>query len=556
MMKKLLSLLLIATILVSMAACGNSAASKGAGSGSADAAQSSTDEVTEYTFLLCWNGGAAAYPDGFSDSAIMKELEAKTGVRLKVETIAISEREKLATLFASGDVPDIVNAPFWNIEPGTEGNLIYNAAQEGLLLPITQYIDKYPNIARMYEEGVVYSEYLKNCVEAPAYNGEIYTIPMQTPRTEEDTMNFAYNTFVRQDILKALNIDPSSINTPEALYDLLKKIKAGDFKDTNGKPVIPAGAWHNGSDVETMLKGFWDGGCSDWTVGEDGKIVSTMMTPLIEEKILFMRKLVEEGLIDPECFTQTDTLAKEKMITGRIGVFSCGYLQQSTFLKNTLYTSNPEMEYIPVGPMLDQTGTPTGQYERYGRNGTPVLFFSKDVKNPEKLMNFINYINSDEGLRLVTFGIEGVHYEMDGDIPVLKEEWEKIKAEDTTTFYKEGFGMSGNFIGADPRIGWGWDRTYTEPAYVKARETSPLYFVKYKSCDDLQDAWQRENPQYGEKMATVNWDDEQKKAFLAKSDEEALNILNSYRERMNDAGFQDMTDYLNEEVAKDPKIVS
>jgi len=46
-----------------------------------------------------------------------------------------------------------------------------------------------------------------------------------------------------------------------------------------------------------------------------------------------------------------------------------------------------------------------------------------------------------------------------------------------------------------------------------------------------------------------------KKTYLAKSDEEAIAIIEAQRKRMIDAGYLEMEKYLNEEYAKDPKIL-
>lgn len=566
MIKRFIVIMAVVALLISAVGCGKeSSTSKDSTSpaeqtstGEATGADSTKDkpatkELIEYTFLNCWNGGGADFPDGFEKSELVAKLEEITGVRLKVEVITSSEREKLATIFASGDLPDITNAPHWSTNPGGEGELIKNAAVEGLLLPLKDLISKYPNIMRMYEIGTISQVYKERDIEHPDYNGEIYVIPTQTPRTQNDVTNWAYNLFARKDILEALNITPESINSTEAIYDLLVKIKNGNFTDINGKPVIPAGTWHNGWSYGEFQRGFGTGNITGWVM-QDGKLVNGIFTQNEIDKQLFIRKLVAEGLMDPECFTQTDTMAKEKMITGRVAVFGCHYPHQYSFFKGTLYQTNPEMVYVPLGPILNQKGEAPAQIERVGRTGSPVLFFSKNIKDPERALEYIDYINSDEGLRLVTFGIEGKHHYMDNGVPKFTEEWLNIKNNDSNRFKLEGFGLGGSFIGADPRKGWGWEPDYTEEGYVKAREINPLKFIDYKTADDVINTWPGKR-EYDEKMSTTNWGDELKKAYLAKSDEEAIAIIEAQRKRMIDAGYKEMEKYLNEEYAKDPKIL-
>lgn len=512
-------------------------------------------EVTTYSFLMCWNGGAAAFPDGWDKSELAQAITAKTGVALKVETITSSEREKLATVFASGDLPDITNAPHWDTNPGGEGELIKNAGAEGLLLPLKNLIGKYPNIQRLFNVGVISQKYLDNYINHPDYKGEIYVLPVQTGRGKDDVRNWAYNLFARKDILAALNIKPESVTTEEAIYDLLTKIKAGSFKDINGKPVIPGGTWHNGWSYDEFLRGFRHGGVTDAWMKVDGKLVNKIFTQLEVDRVLYMRKLVAEGLMDAECFTQTDTMGKEKMITGRVAVFGCHYPNEYGFFKGTLYKTNPEMEYVPLGPILDKAGNAPAQVERIGRTGSPVLFFSKDIATPEKALAYVDYINSDDGLKTSYFGIEGKTYTLDNGVPKLTAEWAKIKAEDSNKWNLSGFGLGGQFIGADPSISSGWDPDWNEAGYVAARKINPLKFIDYTTADDVVNNWSGKKT-YDEKMSTTNWGDELKKAFAAKSDAEAIAIIEAQRQRMKAAGYDDMEAYLNAEYAKDPKILN
>jgi putative aldouronate transport system substrate-binding protein len=515
-------------------------------------ASSDALEPITYSFLKCWNGGAADFPDGFQDGAIYKAIVEKTGVSLDVQTIVSSEREKLATIFASGDLPDITDAPHWNTNPGGEGELIKNAALEGLILPLNGLYEEFPNVKRCIEQGIS-DVYKTQHVEHPDYNGERYVIPTQTPRGNDDVRNWAYNLFCRGDILEALGKKGSDITTQEDVYELLKAIKEGDFKDINGKPVIPGGTWHNGWNWYEFVRGFSVGGFTGWDL-IDGEPVAETMNDLEIERLQFMQKLVKEGLFDPSCLSQSDTEGKEKMVTGRVAVFGCHYPNQYGFFSGTLLVTNPEMKYEVLGPILNTKGEKGGQNERIGRSGSPVLFLSAKIEQPKRALGFIDFINSDEGLVLGTKGVEGVHFEYDGDVPKFNEEWEKIQVEDPTRFAKEGFKINGAFVGADPRIGWGWDTTYTEEGYVYAREVNPLNFFTGKTFDDLSNEWEGK-AKYDEKMSLINWGDEQKRAILSDTPEEVVEIVEQQRQRMIDAGYNEMVEYIKHRLAEDPTIV-
>lgn len=510
-----------------------------------DVAEGGSDEQVTLDFLMCWNGASGQFPDDMVNNPISQELAKKTGVTLNVQTITTSESEKLNTIFAAGEVPDIVNAPYWDTNPGGSGGAIKKAAEEGLLLELDSYMDKYPNVKRMMTEGVSES-YVKYDLEHPDYNGKHYIIPQQTPRTDDDVTHWAYNPWVRQDILEALDVDPESIDSSEKLYGLMKKIKDGNFVDINGKPVIVSGTWGNGWNYSDFLRSFSRDTVSDWRNFEDG-ITHWLFDPMEDEKLLFMRKLISEGLFDQEAYTQTDTVAKEKIATGRVAVLSGHYPNLRDFMKQTLYKTNPEMKYVPVGPFINADGKKVTEKESRGRTGSPAIFLGAKCKEPEKALEFIDYINSDEGLLLVTYGIEGVHHTMVDDKPEFTEEWQDIKDNDNSTFVNEGLVFADNFVGADPRKSW-WPEDY-DSDYDRAKEVTPLEFYDGINANFVARDYPNKQA-YEENTAALDYGKEFQRATFEDSDEAALKIINEFRQKMLDAGLDEFIKYMQEEAPK------
>lgn len=93
-------------------------------------------------------------------------------------------------------------------------------------------------------------------------------------------------------------------------------------------------------------------------------------------KDLFVWKLVNNNILDKECFKQTDSQADEKIGNGTALFASTQYgcVVNSTKLTG-LYTSLPEMRYVPVGPLNYSDGSAATQGKTYGRSGSPVIFF-------------------------------------------------------------------------------------------------------------------------------------------------------------------------------------
>ena len=67
--------------------------------------------------LVCWNGGFKTADDQYNNE-VATAIRDKIGVTVEFEGIMMSEAEKLNMMFASGDMPDMVNAPYWG---GTAG---------------------------------------------------------------------------------------------------------------------------------------------------------------------------------------------------------------------------------------------------------------------------------------------------------------------------------------------------------------------------------------------------------------------------------------------------
>mgnify|MGYP000910262736 FL=1 len=559
--KRLISMFVVLILVLATAACGKPAVSepestdKSADTGSGEketAKPEPTEEPTEeveITFLSCWNGGGGGFPQDQINNPVAQKVKELTGITLKMESITTNETEKLNTMFASGVMPDFVNAPFWSTTGG-EGKVILKAATEGMLLDLTPYIDKYPNIKKLYEIGVA-RDFKEFDLNHPDFGGKIYIIPQQTPgENPEDVTNWAYGVYARGDILKELGVNPEEVNTSEKVYELLVKIKEGNFTDTTGRPVIPAGTWHNGWDYNQFL-GTW----SDYTISdyrqEDGKVIHWIFSKDQQEKLMFMRKLVKEGLLDLEAFSNTDTMAKEKMAVGKIAVF--GAQSGMDHFKTTLYTTNPEMKYELLGPLLNKSGKIKTQVEKKGRSGFPAMFLSATTEKADAVLRFIDFCNSEQGWLLAQWGVEGVHYTMENGkpkwIPEMKE-----KFDNEVNFKRDqGVGYLGGFIGADGKPSL-WpvpeeDKTQFDKWQDEYKAKLPIVFIDKVSANYLERDWPGLTD-YRDKTSTLDYEQEFRRAIFASTDEEAVQILEDIKQKYVEAGILELTEHVAQKAAE------
>ncbi|MDR0553319.1 MAG: extracellular solute-binding protein [Treponema sp.] len=381
------------------------------GSGQRSAAATGSTGDVRLRMLICWNGGYKVPKDQYNN-AVAKTIREKIGVTVEFEGIMMNEMEKLNLMFASGDMPDMVNAPFWG-GTGGETGVIKKAAAEGMLLPIEDMLEKYPNVKRSYDIGGISQKMLDTELKDPSFNGHLYLIPQETAGNIDHITNWTYGVFVRGDVPKALGINERNIKTSQQLYDFMAKARDYGFKDVNGNPTIVATTYHDGWDYGRYAENFDLKKRTGYIKNTDGTVTSNTLTDTWINRNLFIWRLVNQNILDKESFKHNDSAADTKVGNGTALFFAAQYGVGINSTKLTgLYTSHPEMRYIPVGPLTYADGQPLTQIEPMGRDGTPVIFFPKTCKNLDAAFRYIDFVNTKEGKMLTAYGIQGQTYNL------------------------------------------------------------------------------------------------------------------------------------------------
>ncbi len=507
-----------------------------------------SDKPVHVKAFICWNGSSSGRLEDEENNPVAKKIKEATNVVFNFEFATSSEVENLNLMFAAGDVPyDVVAAPYWGGDGGETG-VIKKAGKQGMLLPLNDLLDQYGENIKPALSTMVAKDFYENDVRDPDFNGNIYVVPYQTAAAPEDVFNWGYTVYARKDIMEALGWKPEDFNHSEKIYEFLKEVKAGDFKDATGNPVIPAGNWHNGWAYGEMIRSFSVPSFSGFFRDEDGSLKNTVFSPMMDEEVKFMHKMVSEGLFDPEAFRQNDTIAKEKHAVGRYAVSAAHYPHFRDFFRQNLLDEHPEMEYVPVGPIEDSSGS-IYRNELKGRAGTPAWFIPKNSKVAEHVIKAINYMNSDEGKRLLRYGVEGIHYDMNNGKPVVKPEWlKKMNAGETRKIGIGGVYLE--FMSLTPSMSqWGeftpGEAQKPDPVYEKIiTEISPYKFYEgYRAS-----YFAKEYPKYEEIRELTDGNtrrDYIERAYFAKTQEEALKILNEYRNYLLDGDIEKYWEFMD-----------
>src|SRR5699024_1814223 len=182
--------------------------------------------------------------------------------------------------------------------------------------------------------------------------GGQYLLHSEYPATEEDVKDWLYGLYVHKDIADELGVDPQSITTPDDLYDFLVKVKEGDF-NANGSHVFPMGAYDNGWPLDITSEMFVPvAGAGGWFFDEEDNAHYNFMTDEYVDWVLFMRKLMDEELLDPEVYSQTGQIANEKVAQGRYAVVP----NQFNGMWHDAKQGGLEDKYVPLGPIEDVDG--------------------------------------------------------------------------------------------------------------------------------------------------------------------------------------------------------
>ncbi|MBO4897109.1 MAG: extracellular solute-binding protein [Clostridia bacterium] len=294
------------------------------------------------------------------------------------------------------NMPDIVET----YDPTTLSQ--YGA--QGAFVKLNEYFDEYaPNIKAFLDENPDIKKRIT------AYDGNIYYIPF-IPGGHVSTA-----WFVRQDWLDKLNL--SEPTTRDELYNVLKAFKE---KDPNGNGQADEIPFFSSSKIKCLFP-LWDAN-PDWYV-ENGKVKYGPYEPEYKDAVKGIAQWYKEGLIDREIYTRTDN-PREKMFADNIGGVThdwvgstAGFNTNENVLKNA-----PDFNIAAMAPPASEAGKKGVELESRPISSAYGWAINSNSANIEMIVRYFDFWFTEEGRRLMNFGIEGEHYDMVDGKPVFKAE--------------------------------------------------------------------------------------------------------------------------------------
>jgi len=326
------------------------------------------------------------------DWLLWDHIKETTNVTLKPTIVPLSDYpQKRSLLISSGDAPLIIPKTY----PGEEAPFVAS----GAALPISDYMDKMPHFKEKVEKWQLEDE-LKGLRQK---DGKFYVLPGLHEAVWPD-----YTLIVRTDIFEKHNI--AIPKTWDELYTAMKQLKELYPDVTPFSDRFTFNSTLNIAAVNFGTKAGWGFGNGLTYDESKDEFVPTATTDEYKELLTYFNKLVEEGLLDKESFTQEDDQAVQKFVTGKSFIIngnSQTVVQHRTDMDKTLGEGNYSIAKItvPGGPAGDLMGGSRLE------NGVMISSKAKESEYFEAILQFIDWLYySDEGQEFTKWGVEGTTF--------------------------------------------------------------------------------------------------------------------------------------------------
>ena len=276
------------------------------------------EKTESFTALTNYPVGTEADPN---NRTIFKRLEEATNVHVEWRTIQSDQWGDKITLEMSNarTLPELVfNAGFGDTD-------LQKYAKQGAIIALEDYIDScMPNLQKVFEQA---PEYRVMCTDE---NGHIWALPWIEQLGYEKTAIQTVGSnmpFINKGWLDFLGLEvPTTVDDFEAALiafrDNADALKAEFGIDGS---IIPMSFIMNDQDPYLLINGFGEG-VGDVDIGRhiavnsDKQVICSATQEGFKKGTEWMHKLYEEGLIDPEAFTQEWSTYVAKGKSGRYGV--------------------------------------------------------------------------------------------------------------------------------------------------------------------------------------------------------------------------------------------
>ncbi len=344
-----------------------------------------------------------------NDCAIWHELADRTGVNLVWTPVnPDTESEKFNLMVASDDLADIISNATSLYTNGGEA-----AIADEVLIDTLPYLTEEltPQICKLME---AYPDAIPDALTDSGWLAGMPQLSMQTEATQ------TFGAQIRQDWLDDLGLEVPE--TYDELHDVLKA-----FQDEKGADAALALNYAATGINNGLVQGYGINGLvADAAMSEpyyqiDDKLMYGPIQPEFKEYLTMVHDWYQEGLIWQDFMSYSDfqNPPTDIILADRCGVFY-GEVTFMATLKNT--SDNPDFRLVAIPDFVKNKGDTIPFKEERSYTAATPWSISSQCECPELLMQWCNYMYTDEGALLCNYGIEGESFEFnENHVPVFTD---------------------------------------------------------------------------------------------------------------------------------------
>jgi putative aldouronate transport system substrate-binding protein len=393
-MKRIALLLALMIVLSSADSCSEEAAQPAADPGTG----TTTSTEAPYEFSLFGNL-VAEMTD--ADKAFFEELGKQTNTVIDVQLPPSSNySESLTIMMASGDYPDLV------LFPNHTDEVYLDGVRNEVILPLNEYIENAPNIKE-------YSYDISWQTLKVMGDDNIYGIP-RTSIARADGF------IVRQDWIDTLGFDFTE-GEEITLNEFGNMLDAFTTGDPDGNGVADTyGLGLSTGDGNLGIPGpiAWAHGLIGWHQYEGEEFDYMDLTysrtdSSYKEALAYMADLWERGLIDPDWPTLNTDAQRLRFDQGIEGVQAefAGWMPD---VEKRVKENNPDGKCSYIVSIVKEDGT-TGRGGAFSTGFWGEFCVMATAENPQKIVDVLDYMLSDDFWMTTNYGIEGQAWNFDTD---------------------------------------------------------------------------------------------------------------------------------------------
>ncbi len=461
--KRIVTCVLAAVMMLSLAACGGGTTSGG--------------DPDQTDFLVV--GGMSTLSSGYDSNPVLMDLAEKAGVEIEWDLMSDSLGEKVGVLIGGGQLPDAF------IAVGFSPNDINEYGEDGTFIDLTPYItpEIMPNLSKILDENPD----IRSAITMA--DGCIYGLPsgelMGTAAigAEEDMSIYAIPEFsmINKTWLDELGLDvPTNLTE---LHDALAAFRDNDMATRYGNAAgstIPMSTgydqWCWGQEIFYSGFGFTNftsDVCFDLIANDDGSVEFVSATDKYRDAITYFHDWYAEGLMDLEMFSQSTSQLISKVSQGRVGVTTWWYIEEIAGELSDDFVFLPPLDG-PVGTKYE------GTHKVNLRSGPGVTSGNLNVTsacgNPELLLKYFDQWYDGETVMQLQYGPIDIYFTEKDENGV----WKSITDDEAQEkFGKTAGELKGQYEVYGPRLIL--PQYYNSVFYMEDRATERL--------EDLVNVW-------------------------------------------------------------------